>query len=132
MPNARDVHGTVYNKGSAVLMARVVNSQAQPITRAVVSSISYTVFEVPESGFGEPIAVTGHQSVPIQTTDAVFDTLQSNDAWTIDSVGYNFRHEVDVSSAEAFPNSGVCYLVRYEIVPVQGQIIVFRFHLRSL
>ena len=132
MSLAKDVQGTVFNNGSAVLMARVVNSTAQPITRAEVGTVTYSVLEVPGNGIGQPTAVPGHDAVSLDVVGTVFDTPQDDDAWTIDSTGYNFRHEIDVTSAPAFPNPGVCYLVRYEIQPIDGQKIVCRFRLRSL
>ena len=50
----------------------------------------------------------------------------------VDSEGYNFRHELDVSQNEAFPKAGTVYQVRYELTPVLGQKIVFRFQLKSI
>ncbi len=132
MSTARDVYGTVYNSGTAVLMARVVNSSGQNLIQAHVSSISYSVFELPVHGQGSQTPVTGHENVGLSVGDVIFDTLQNNESWNVDSTGYNFRHEIDVSTAEAFTTPGATYWVRYEVTPVQGQKVVFRFKLRCL
>ncbi|MEM9353744.1 MAG: hypothetical protein AAGA92_12085 [Planctomycetota bacterium] len=132
MSTARDAYGTVYNKGTAVLMARVVNASGQNLIRAHVSSISYSVFELSTHGQDPQSPVTGHENVSLNANDCVFDTLQNDGSWSVDSTGYNFRHEIDVSAAEAFTSPGATYLVRYEVTPVQGQRVVFRFMLRCL
>ena len=65
-------------------------------------------------------------------SDVVFNSLQTGGLWTVDEVGYNFRHEIDVSTAEAFPKAGVQYQVRYELVPTSGQKTIVRFQLRVI
>jgi len=58
--------------------------------------------------------------------------LQTGGLWTIDQVGYNFRHEIDVSQDEAFPKAGAHYQVRYELTPPTGQKSIVRFQLRVI
>ena len=74
----------------------------------------------------------GHDAASLAVGTTVFDALQNDSLWTVDSTGYNFRHEVDVSTNEAFPQAGVSYQVRYELTPMTGQKVVFRFHLRAI
>lgn len=132
MPSTLDTHGAVFKQGPAILLARVVGADGQAITQSDVSLISYSILEIdlrlPDSS--KPVA--GHQDVSLPVSACVFDTLQTDTTWSADAEGYNFRHVVDVTTADAFPAAGVCYQVRYEITPVIGQKIVFRFHLRSL
>jgi len=132
MPVAGDIQGKVFRNGTGVFMARVEDSAAQTINRASVASMKVTVYELTR---GEPdvlTAVTGHDGVALDKNVVVFDTLQNDNAWTVDTVGYNFRHELDVSANEAFPKAGADYQVRYEMTPVLGQKIVFRFHMRCI
>lgn len=132
MPNANDIHGKVFRNGSALLMARIVNAAGQVMNRAAVSSLKYTVYELTPDDPDGLTAVTGHNNVTLTVADVVFDALQLDAAWTVDATGYNFRHELNVSSHEAFPTAGKVYQVRYELVPVLGQKIVFRFQLRCI
>ncbi len=132
MPVANDVKGKVFRHGSAVFMARVVNASGQTINQASVSAIEYTVYELTTDDPSGLSAVTGHTGVALTVGDVIYDTLRDDDAWTVDTEGYNFRHELDVSTDEAFSEAGKVYQVRYKLTPVTGQKIVFRFQLRCI
>lgn len=132
MAIAKDIHGTVFRNGTAVLMARVVDGQAAAINQASLASASYTVFALEQDNPASLTAVVGHEDVALDVAEIVFDTLQTGGGWTVDEVGFNFRHEVDVSADEAFGEAGRVYQVRYELVPVTGQKIVFRFQLKCV
>ncbi len=132
MANAKDIHGTVFRHGTAVLLARVVDAEAASINQASVASASYTVFALEQDNPASLAAITGHEAVALDIEEIIFDTLQTGGGWTVDEVGYNFRHELDVSEDEAFGEAGRVYQVRYELVPVTGQKIVFRFLLRCV
>ncbi len=132
MASAQDIQGTVFRHGSAVFFARVVNNEAQAINQTSIQSASYTIFALAPHEPNSLSAVAGHEDVALTIADVVFDTLQDDDAWTVDSVGYNFRHELDVSSDEAFSEAGRMYQVRYELLPVTGQKIIFRFQVRCI
>ena len=132
MPVASDVRGKVFRHGSAVLMARVVNAFGQDLNQASVSTIEYTIYELTTDDPSGLSAVTGHSGVSLTVGDVIYDTLQDDESWTVDAEGYNFRHEIDVSTNEAFPDAGKVYQVRYELAPVTGQKIVFRYQLRCI
>jgi len=132
MTVARDIHAAVFRNATATFMARVENATGQEINQASVSSLKYSVYELDINDPAVLTVVTGHDQVSLTIADVVFDTLQSDDSWTVDTVGYNFRHELDVSLNEAFANAGGVYQVRYELTPVTGQKIVFRFQLRCI
>lgn len=132
MPIAADFKSKVFRNGSAVLMARVVNASGQYLNQASVSSIEYSIYELTTNDPSGLSVVTGHDAVSLTVSDVVFDSLQTDDTWTVDSDGYNFRHEIDVSTNEAFPNAGKVYQVRYELTPVTGQKTIFRFQLRCI
>ena len=132
MPVASDIKGKVFRQGSAVMMARVVNSTGGQLNQASVSAIEYTVYELTTNDPSGLTAVSGHSGVSLTVDEVIFETLQVDESWTMDSEGYNFRHEIDVSSNEAFPDAGKVYQVRYELTPVTGQKTVFRFQLRCI
>lgn len=132
MPLAQDIRGTVFQNGTAVLMARVVGPDGDPIETADVSSIRYSIYEINHLDPGDLSVVAGHEDVALTVGNVIYDTLQTGGLWTVDATGYNFRHEVDVSSDPAFPNAHADYQVRYEVTPTSGQVVVFRFLLHAL
>lgn len=132
MAIAKDILGTVFRHSTAILMARVVDAAAEPINQASVASASYTIFALEVNAPSSLAPVTGHEDVALTVEDIVFDVLQTDGGWTVDDVGYNFRHEIDVSENEAFGEAGRNYQVRYELLPVTGQKIVFRFQLKCI
>jgi len=132
MPNARDIHGAVFRDGTATLLARVVDADEVAITQSDLTTAEYSVYQLDPRSPDERRAIAGHDEQALVITDVVFDTLQTGAPWSVDATGYNFRHEIDISSNQAFPTAGAVYQVRYELTPTSGQPIVFRFELRCL
>jgi hypothetical protein len=132
MPQANDIYGTAFKNGSAVLMARIVDSEGVVIQTSGVSEIEYSVYELDPCRPDVLSVVAGHDGVALDAGDVMFDTLQTGGLWTVDEVGYNFRHEIDVSQDEAFPKAGTQYQVRYEISPSSGQKTIVRFQIRVI
>lgn len=132
MTVAADVYGAVFERGSAVLLARVVDADGSAVSTDSISSIAYTITQLEESNTLSSSAVVGHEQVPLQPSDVLYNVLQTGAVWTVDAQGYNFRHEIDVSVNDAFPMAGVDYQVRYVLQPISGQKTVFRFVLRAI
>lgn len=127
MSTAADIRGTAFKNGPATLMARVVGPDGDALATTDLSSLHYSVLEVDPCDHDTLTPVTGHDNVELTIADVFFDTLQTGGTWSVDAKGYNFLHNLDVSTNDAFPTAGVRYLLRYEAVPVSGQKIVFRF-----
>ena len=132
MAVAKDIQGTVFQDATATFMARVESSAGVSLDQAAVASIQYAISEISLEGSRAQPAIIGHENVLLDKTTVIFDALQNDSTWTADAIGYNFRHEIDVSQYEAFSQAGEVYQVRYEIVPVVGQKIVFRFCVRCI
>jgi hypothetical protein len=132
MPQASDILGTAFKNGSAILMARIVDSAGAYIQQSGVSAIKYSIYELDPCRPDNLAAVTGHDAVSLLVSGVVYDTLQTGGLWTIDAVGYNFRHQINVSQNEAFPKAGTLYQVRYELTPTTGQKSIIRFQLRVI
>jgi hypothetical protein len=132
MPQAHDICGTVYRRGTALLLARVVAEDGHPITPGEIASAEYSIFEVdpedPESR--RPIA--GHTARGVAVGGLITDSLRTDFPWDVDQTGYNFRHVLDVSEDPAFPAAGRHYLVEFSLRPVEGQIILVRFRLYAI
>ena len=132
MPHASDIHGTAFKNGSALLMARIVDSDGQHVQQSGIESIEYSILELDPCQPDNLSVVSGHDGVSLDVADVIYDTLQTGGLWTVDQMGYNFRHEIDVSTTEAFPKAGAQYQVRYELVPTTGQKTIVRFQLRVI
>ena len=131
MPIVSDVHGYVFKNSSIILLARIVGEDGLPITTSTLSSIDYTIYELDEANPDTLTAVTGHTSVSVTVAGAVFDQLQSDELWAVDTEGYNFKHVLDVNVNQAFTKAGYHYQVRFELTPTSGQTIVARFKLKA-
>jgi len=132
MAVAKDIHAAVFRNATALFMARVENATGTVITQSSTSSIRYSVYELDADDPDSFVVVVGHDNVTLDVAEVIFDALQNDEAWTIDTTGYNFRHELDVSQNEAFSQAGRLYQVRYELTPGDGQKIVFRFKVRCI
>ncbi len=62
----------------------------------------------------------------------IHEQLSTAFPWTVDQIGYNFRHVLDVTSHPAFPTAGRHYLVEFSLRPVRGQVILVRFRLYAI
>ena len=127
MATAADIRGTVFKNGSAVLLARIVGPDGDPVATTDLSTLHYSVLAIDPCDPDALTPVAGHDNVQLAVGDVFYDTLQTGGPWSVDATGYNFRHQVDVTTSEAFPIAGTSYLVRYEAIPVSGQKTVFRF-----
>jgi hypothetical protein len=125
--DAVDTYGNTFKDGSAVLLARVVDENADLILQAGISAAEYTIYLLDDQDPDTRTAVTGHTGGALVVADIIFDTLQTGAEWTIDGTGYNLSVTVDVSADEAFAIAGRRYLVVVTLIPTSGQPILVRF-----
>lgn len=123
------IYGTVQKNGTRTCLARVVDDAAADIDQTTIAAATYSVFLLDDNDPDERIAVAGHEDVPLNVADVVFNSMQTDDRWTADATGYNFRHTIDVSANAAFTIAKRNYLVEYLLTPVSGQVIVLQFRL---
>ena len=127
MPSAEDVHGIVFKNGTATMLARVVGADAANVTQSDISTGTYSIYLLNDQDADSRTAVTGHTDAALVVADVIFDTLQTDAIWTKDSTGYNFKHEIVISSNEAFAIAGREYLVEVSLTPTSGELILVRF-----
>jgi hypothetical protein len=132
MADAIDIYGTAFKNGSAVLLARIVDQRGINVVQADLSAIKYTVYLLDGQNPDSRTAVTGHTNVSLLVANCIFDTLQTDPIWTVDAIGYNFRHVLDVSAHPAFAIAGRRYLIEYQLSPTAGQAILVRFRLNVI
>lgn len=131
MPDASDIAAAVFKDGSATLLARVVGADGSAITQSDLSSAKYTVYLLDPNDPDSWTAVTGHTDKSLVVADTIYDTLQTDALWDVDSTGYNLKHILDVSSNQAFDTAGKMYRVVFELTPTSGQVILVRFLLSA-
>ncbi len=133
-------HDETFKQGSVTNMARITGSDGQILVRSqfdlgtssssssgVDARANYTIYLLNDQDSDDRTPVTGHENIAVDIATVLFNTLQTDDRWTEDDTGYNFRHVLDVSGDEAFAVAGRNYLVEYRLVPTGGQVILIRF-----
>ena len=132
MAHASDIFGTVFKNGSATLLARVVGADGTPVKQADIASAEYGVYLLDDDDPDAAAVVTGHDGVSIGVSSLIFDTLQTDGVWDVDSTGYNFKHVLDVSTNQAFTVAGRTYRIVFELTPADGQTILVRFRVHAI
>jgi hypothetical protein len=132
MAEATDIYGAAFKNGSITLLARVVGPNAAAVVQADILSIRYTVYLLNDRNPDDRVAVEGHANASLAVADVVFSTLQTDAIWTVDAIGYNFRHVLDVSAHQAFAIAGRRYLIEHRLAPADGQAMIVRFRINVI
>jgi hypothetical protein len=132
MPEAMDIYGTAFKNGSATLMARIVGATGVNVVQADIAAIRYSVYMLDDQNPDGRAAVAGHSQVTLPVYQVVFNSLQNDATWTVDAIGYNFRHVLDVSTHPAFAVAGRRYLIEYALTPTAGQVILVRYRINVI
>ena len=132
MAEARNIEGNAFKNGSATLMARVVGANGANILSSEIATVRYAIYLLDDQDPDRRMTIAGHDNVVLTVGAVVFDSLQTDALWTVDAVGYNFRHILDVSTAPAFSFAGRRYLVEYRLTPTAGQVIIVRFRINVI
>lgn len=132
MAEAIDIYGTAFKNGSVTLLARIVGQSDGNVLPADINTITYSVCLLDDQNPDSRTAVAGHTGVALPVADLIFNTLQTDAIWTVDTIGYNFRHVLGVSTHPAFAVAGRRYLVEYQLTPAVGQMILVRFRINVI
>jgi len=132
MAEAVDIYGTAFKNGSVTFLARIVGPDGANVLPSDIATVQYTAYLLDEQDADSRTAVAGHGNVSLRVGDVIFATLQTDPLWTVDAIGYNFRHVLDVSAHPAFTIGGRRYLVEYQLTPATGQKILVRFRINVI
>lgn len=121
--SGESIKGVAFEDTDLTFLARVEIDRAgnlEPVLQSELNAITYKVHD----GSAE----TGTGTATIGTS--VFNTLQTGTIWTVDSTGYNFKHQV---GRAAFPAPKV-YRVEYLFTLTGGTQfpVVFSVEVRNL
>jgi hypothetical protein len=126
---ATENRGVAKNAEVAVLTARLVDAARRRLQPIAVGSITYSLRLVDARKNGGQQPAAGHEEGVLDVRDVIFDTLQTGEDWTVDDIGYNFRHRISLRTEnESFCWRAVRYEIRYEIILATGEksVVVFR------
>ena len=121
MATTGTIKASVWEDGGATCMARVAGADGANITQASLSTITVTIFN--RRTKAEIVSVAS-----LTVANVVFDTLQTDARWSLDSSGYNFRHTVAASS---LATPGIVHAVEYKFTPATGQVFWVVFDLTT-
>ena len=112
----------VLEDSGCYLMARIRGTDAANIVQADISSIDLAI----HCSDGTDNAVGA-----IVVSSVVFNTLQTDARWTVDSTGYNFRYN---ATAAQLDDGGRVYTYEFKITPASGQVfhVVFKVPTENL
>lgn len=111
----------VFEDSGCYLLARIVGNNAANVVQADISSINLAVTQ---KG-GDP-DVTG---TAVTVSSVIFDTLQTDARWTVDTDGYNFRYAVSPSQ---LPAGGRFYVFEFKFTPASGPVFHVVFEVPTL
>ena len=112
-----------FEDAAIVCLARVAGLDGAALAIADVATIQRTIWDRGTSKIDTPDTAESDESV--HKGSAIFDSLQTDDAWgEVDTTGYNFR---DVVPGTAFPGGGRRYQIKYVITLATGETVPVRF-----
>lgn len=95
----------IVNQGSTFAVMYRVMVDGDEMVQADVDTIEYAIYN--DDTREVVLALTS-----LTVANVVFDTLQTDERWTVDTDGYNFRHDV---SHSLLTDPDVTYRIEYKI-----------------
>lgn len=117
------IKGFVWEDGGATTLARILGLDGDLIVQADVSTITCLVYDITSAASIITPTVT--------VASAVFDTLQTDARWSVDTTGFNFSYALP---ATAFPTGEHDYRIEYKFTPASGAayFVVYQVHSREV
>ncbi len=107
--------GVIREDSAFSVMARIHAGGAN-LTQSDVSAIEYQIFPTNST--------TAHTTATSLTVaSVVFDALQTDDRWTEDATGYNFRHDV---AATVLTDPSKQYEIEYKVTLTAGDVFYLK------
>lgn len=117
------ITGVAFERHAVVLMARVTGANRQAIVQSSLNKIFYEVWKIPTpqanrlppdyAAYGD--LSRSRDSTELTIGSVIFDTLQTDARWTVDTTGYNFLVELDAATFEEIPAADYPESQWYEI-----------------
>lgn len=108
--SATVVTGRVWADDPATCLGRILSPAGDYLVQSDVTSATWTVYDLDDAK-----AVEGTGSLTVSSV--IFDTLQTDDIWTEDTTGYNFKSTI---SGTYLPDAGHNYRIVFAFVTSSG------------
>lgn len=108
---ANIIYTTGWEDAGLSVLARVRTIAAVNLTQASLNGITAKVYDQDDDNAQEGTTIT------LTVSSVIFDTLQTDAAWDVDSTGYNFKYTFPASY---FPDGGHRYRWVITFDPVSG------------
>lgn len=83
MRSVNPTRGSAWQGGGCVLLARVLGESGDPVTQSTVSSVDWSAWRLDTMA-----SVVSDENETV--SECVFNSLQTDERWLDDEVGYNF------------------------------------------
>jgi hypothetical protein len=120
------IQGTAFKRGVVALLARVVDASGKVVGREDVLAIQCYVYLL------EGTSQVHTETLALSVDKAILDTPTVDPMWRIDTIGYNFRHDLDTVTSPVFALSDRCYLLEYRLFAADGHDIYVRFRVNII
>jgi hypothetical protein len=130
MQRIQDNHNRRLDCVPVILMARLMAGPGVVAWPAHVERITYSLYACDPHRPARRRIVGGQKGVAVKVNNVLFDSLQKCPLWTVDSLGYNFRHAFDISRDEVGPARRSPHYVHYEFISMIGLTTIIGFFLR--
>ena len=100
---------TIYEDTGVTCMSRIFGDDGLAVEQSDVSSIDLAVFK--------NTTTSATYTASLTVADVIFDTLQTDARWSLDSTGYNFRYAV---VASVFAEGDYTYRLEFKFTPASG------------
>ena len=115
------IKASVWEDAGATCLARMVGNAGTSVTQASLTSITCKVFDLSSA-----TPTTSIATPTVTISSAVYDTLQTDSRWTVDSTGYNFLFTV---AASILTTGDHRYRVEFKFTPTSGEVFFTVFEL---
>jgi hypothetical protein len=115
---------------SIVLLARVLDGTGRRIQPADVLEIEFSAHELDSCGAMKFAANAERPATRLSAFEVISPMLVRDALWSIDDVGYNFRHDVTIGNHIATPQDSGHVELRYVVVLTDNTQSTLRFRLR--
>lgn len=119
MAGADIIRGPTWQGMTVAFLARMRNPAGAYVTQASLASLAYSIFDLKSL---TPTIATATGTLTIAT--AIFDALQKDARWTVDSIGYNFLW---LAPGSLFPNAPNEYRVKILFTGTDGTVFPLVF-----
>lgn len=117
------IRGTCWEDSSVTCLARIVGPDGNNATQSNVGAITCSVFD--RTGTTPDVAT---QTPTVSVASAVYNALQTDSRWSVDSTGYNFAHTITPTGPATGEHS---YRIVYTVTFTTAEVAKMHFQVEA-